>query len=776
MIRLRKLELQNFRIHEHLELEFAEGTNVIIGENGVGKTTIFLAIIFALFGGQELTVHERERKQENLIKRGASSAKIKLELEKGDAKIVITRTIERGAPSTATIKIYKNNTCRAESGASNVTQAVLRDIFEVHDAAKLAQIIYIRQGELGEFIESLGKLEGTKKLNEILGLKKYEEMKKSIEKIHKEILEITRSVKDQLERTKEMLTELLGSTKLEELEEKIKTRKKLEELKKKAEEYLHLENALKQLKITNVDEATLLEKINSIKNKISELEKIAERLAEKEKQIIVPIYNRRVEELVELFSEEQLQRKEQELLKELNALKSSSLQKKEILQAKKVQLEQILLTAKKIELKKLEEKEKVEQQLHEIETRIHVLANRQQELEQLIQLLSKRQLTHCPVCGSDISDKYEQILQAKRQELEQCKQELEKLRKKRAELQRMYSQLESIEKEVHRLIRNIEGLLNKQFDSFSAAIKAAEQELQEINKILAALDELEAVQAALKYKEREKISAERRKIENELRSCENELMAAKSELETINRVKNLSQNLKKLEQELAAAGIAIDRLEQEIVRLEKEIAELPSYTDSDLAKIRKFFAEVEQLSRQLEQLDAARKTLEQLVFLTEKFCTIMRVRVLQVLDAHFRHWFRQLYIYNDIRDVALELDQSRRAQEPVYTVRVLLADTQGYVPLQEAGLSGGQRIVLDLALRFALISLFSRSIGFIMLDEPTHSLDENVREKFAEVLKNLQDMQVLVCTHDEVFRDSVSGKGYVFKREGEKVKVEELSV
>ncbi|MHC1586542.1 MAG: AAA family ATPase, partial [Candidatus Hecatellaceae archaeon] len=47
---VRKLKLQNIRSHVDSEVTFGEGFNCVVGGVGAGKTSILLAIHFALFG------------------------------------------------------------------------------------------------------------------------------------------------------------------------------------------------------------------------------------------------------------------------------------------------------------------------------------------------------------------------------------------------------------------------------------------------------------------------------------------------------------------------------------------------------------------------------------------------------------------------------------------------------------------------------------------------------------------------------------------------------
>ena len=47
---LNKVTIKNFRQHEELVVDFTDGVTVVRGENEAGKSTIFEAISYAMFG------------------------------------------------------------------------------------------------------------------------------------------------------------------------------------------------------------------------------------------------------------------------------------------------------------------------------------------------------------------------------------------------------------------------------------------------------------------------------------------------------------------------------------------------------------------------------------------------------------------------------------------------------------------------------------------------------------------------------------------------------
>lgn len=65
------LQLQDFKSYDDAQIEFAEGTNAIVGHNGAGKSSILEALGFALFGYRPEGIN-----QGDLVREGANSATV----------------------------------------------------------------------------------------------------------------------------------------------------------------------------------------------------------------------------------------------------------------------------------------------------------------------------------------------------------------------------------------------------------------------------------------------------------------------------------------------------------------------------------------------------------------------------------------------------------------------------------------------------------------------------------------------------------------------------
>ncbi|MBI2043183.1 hypothetical protein HYT25_02230 [Candidatus Pacearchaeota archaeon] len=89
-MKLKKIILENIRSYKNQEVEFPEGSILLSGDIGSGKTSILLGIEFALFGLQP------GQKGSSLLRNGENKGSVVLEFEIDDKNILIERTLKRG--------------------------------------------------------------------------------------------------------------------------------------------------------------------------------------------------------------------------------------------------------------------------------------------------------------------------------------------------------------------------------------------------------------------------------------------------------------------------------------------------------------------------------------------------------------------------------------------------------------------------------------------------------------------------------------------------------
>jgi|TARA_Y100000310_G_scaffold230479_1_gene232917 exonuclease SbcC len=88
-MKLKKIILNNIRSYENQEILFSEGSTLLSGDIGSGKTSILLGIEFALFGLQP------GQRGSSLLRNGKDSGGVIMEFEIDGKEIVIERTLKR---------------------------------------------------------------------------------------------------------------------------------------------------------------------------------------------------------------------------------------------------------------------------------------------------------------------------------------------------------------------------------------------------------------------------------------------------------------------------------------------------------------------------------------------------------------------------------------------------------------------------------------------------------------------------------------------------------
>ncbi len=88
-MKIKKITLDNIRSYEHQEINFPEGSVLLSGDIGSGKTSILLGIEFALFGLQP------GQKGSSILRNGQVQGGVEIEFEVDNKTIILERTLKK---------------------------------------------------------------------------------------------------------------------------------------------------------------------------------------------------------------------------------------------------------------------------------------------------------------------------------------------------------------------------------------------------------------------------------------------------------------------------------------------------------------------------------------------------------------------------------------------------------------------------------------------------------------------------------------------------------
>ena len=175
---LKKLLIENIRSYEKQEIVFPTGAILLSGDIGSGKTTILLAIEFALFG------LEPGQKGTSLLRNGADEARVIIEFELEDKLVIIERTLNRGKKSIS--QDYCSITIDNEKFEGSVTEIknkVLSLLNYPQEFAKKTNLlykftVYTPQEEMKQIILEPGDIR-LNTLRHVFGIDKYKRIEEN---------------------------------------------------------------------------------------------------------------------------------------------------------------------------------------------------------------------------------------------------------------------------------------------------------------------------------------------------------------------------------------------------------------------------------------------------------------------------------------------------------------------------------------------------------------------------------------------------------------------
>ena len=750
-MKVNRIRLENFKIHRDLEINFDE-KNIIIGENGVGKTSIFHAILFGLFGKDSLPSINISNAA-SLIRTGAYNLNVELEIS-GDTSYKIIRSSNNNGESKAIL--YEGN--RVIASGPDIVNKKIKEMLNINRVEKFMDVLYIKQGDLGRYINLSGKIELTKLLEKIFDIEYYSLILKIVEELIKDLekeKEYEEKEKNLLLKDIELYKNIFGDKDIEKLLEEINKYLELKKIRDNIyKDYLELKT------LENSIDYNLLTQENYLNQKLKEYE-------EKEKELYDNILNLESERKnlkYENYSNDLLSKSLEYLenrKKELEYLEN--INEKELEYELKESKEIYSNIEKYIEYKNIEsEIENIENKKKELENNIIILENKIKEEEEYINILN-REISECPVCKRTLDeDLHKKLLNQYKEGLDRDKDNLGKFKNEKNNLDRSYQEMEN----KYKYFLYIQGKIKDKIDLSDIENEKIriEKEINEINYKINQINEYKIINDTINYIKKNELDKVIDNLRKEYQNIKNEINNIRYSLI---RIDNMKKNLEKIKDIYKKNNLnSLHEFEDKINELDKEIKKYENLKPELIKNYKEKLNIYNNINQKLNNIGKNINNLRSLYNVLLKYIEVNREKLSKNLENAFRFYFKKLYRYQDIIDVGIDIKESKVKDEKLFYIYIIKnidgKSIKKYI--DEAGLSGGQIKILDLALRLAIASILNLNISVLLLDEPTESLDENIRLSLAQLISSLDNYQIILCTHDDLFKDNVEGKIIEIKR------------
>ncbi|APW65869.1 chromosome segregation protein SMC [Poseidonibacter parvus] len=774
---LTKLTLENFKRYTSYSIEFKEGLVGIIGKNGSGKSTIFEAILFALYG--EL----KNKGYKEVIRNANASTKeaviVELEFEFDSVEYKVSREF-RGKALSANAKFYKNNEL-ITTGAKEVTISIVKLTRMSKDA--FLHTLFASQKELTSL--SNQKPEDRKKMiRKLLGLEKIDFVEKElIEKsrqLNREIKafdEVLLSSEDvevkkshiveykeqttQLQNQVDIKTKEINQSKLLEVE----IQKELAIFLKTKEQKLNHASQCEILK-TSINshirnQAKLSDDVNTLKLKQNELKGL-----ESIKQEYVKVHDSIKEQ--EKLKEHHI-RKEGLITEQISLREQYTKSKESIVELKEQTKEHKTLIEKEKELEKyiVEYKQKLELKIQEEKSIEKTIAGEDKLIADVNTKIKKikdlGRESNCPTCTRPLLDEYDNVLesledivkQTKNEKIQKHKEELEALKKQKEEVQKSYESTNheyfTTSKSVNLIESKKRDLVKEEehFEKVKAHGLKNKSELEKISTFI--YDETAHTNALEKQKE------------------------LKSKYEYVLGLETMLLRLDKVQDELNSVTTTIDDLSKKYEALELEYKQI-NYDEVKHKEKEKNFDEVKKQKE--EQSNILNNLKVQIATINGQIQTIQ-----QSLDDNTKQLSKVQTKKDDLTDyekIKVSLGEFKTKLNSKIAPRISTIASEMYAIITKGKyqhievsndfdffiydegkkypierFSGGEVDLANLVLRIAISKTLGElsgtsSVGFLAFDEVFGSQDEARRLEILEAFHTIKEQyrQIFLISHE----------------------------
>ncbi len=798
---LNSLIIDNIRSYEHEEVEFPLGISLFEGDIGSGKSTVLMAIEFALFG-------LGSQKAESLLAKKAESGYVILDFSVNGEKYEIKRTLLRKSsgvnqdPKNSWIKI---DGVKEPLSPSELKQRVLQILKFNEPADPKAEskifryAIFTPQESMKEVLFDSRKRLGT--IRKAFGIEDYSIAESNAREVLSEIKTKSAVLREkfsdilqlesEINESKEMKSKLESEVSQKQDWQKVLERnesKKMQELKElqaKNNDKIKLE-----LNKENLDEKieTGKVRIDTIEQEFTNYEVELKEYTEKLEKLLEIKKPETTKSIPDIMSEiKKFQKINDDVIKsesEKNSIHQDVIRLKEKfgdkIDSEKESIENTLNGL-------LQEKESLEKFTDEIKEKLEKINDQKIQKETLKGSLEKEiskfsQLGNaCPTCKQEITDEHHHsLVDEKKKEVKSLEVELQSITdsffESNSKSKEIQSKIESYGQEISQIQGIIPGI--EEFKVKSARENQLENEIKELEEKLqdSQFEGKNPVEYLTELKDRvmqsESATDQMQQIIKVKQKVEKNIVDHQQEVDLItSQISEREVELEQIQKELDSfedSEESVTNKENELDLLRKEITQVSSAIAAALENLRnqtEKIKEHESKIKESKEFETKYKKFDQFQQWLEVFFipTITQIEkqvllsILQNFNETYTRWYSIL-----IEDPTKE----SRIDENFTPI----VNQDGFDQEIEY-LSGGEKTSIALAYRLTLNSLMrketeSMKSNLLILDEPTDGFSKNQLGKILELLNELKSEQIILVSHEKELETYVDNISRISKENG----------